>query len=81
MIKAAEVLKQQGASAVYVFATHGIFNSDFYSRIQDSDIDKVFVTNNLMPPSAEVEKESKVHRIPISKLFADHIYKTCMGSP
>jgi ribose-phosphate pyrophosphokinase len=81
MIKAAEVLKSKGATEIYVFATHGIFSSEFYQRVQESDITKVFVTNNLKSPAEELEKESKVQRIPISKLFADHIYKTCMGSP
>jgi ribose-phosphate pyrophosphokinase len=81
MIKAAEVLKEKGATEVYVFATHGIFGADFYKRVENSAITKVFVTNNLLPPASEEEKSSKVQRIPVSKLFADHIYNTCMGSP
>lgn len=51
-MKAATLLKEKGAKNVYAFATHGIFNVDFYDRINDSAISSVFITNTLLPPGS-----------------------------
>ena len=74
MMKAAVLLKERGAKRIYVFATHGIFNSDFFERLNDSAIDKVFVSNSLLPPGGH-DSSPKIERISVSKLFADHIYR------
>lgn len=79
MMKAAKLLKERGAKNIYVFATHGIFGPDFYDRLEDSAISKVFVTNSVAPPVG-ADKGHKLVRISISKMFADHIYKNCMTS-
>lgn len=81
MMQAAKILKEKGATHVYVFATHGIFNDNFCARLEESVIDQVFVTNSLTHPEEDLQKTTKINRIPVSKLFADHIYKTCMGIP
>ena len=80
MMKAAKLLKEKGAKNVYVFATHGIFHSDFYERLEDSAISKVFITNTVAPPVEGAEKTHKLERISIAKMFADHIYRNCMSS-
>jgi ribose-phosphate pyrophosphokinase len=76
LITAAKMLKENGARKIYVFATHGIFNNDFYQRVDDSTIDSVFVTNSLPPKSTHgVDESKKIVRISMSKYFADLIYQ------
>lgn len=72
MMKAAVLLKERGARRIFVFATHGIFNSDFFERLNDSAIDKVFVSDSLLPPGG-LDSSPKIERISLSALFADHI--------
>jgi ribose-phosphate pyrophosphokinase len=80
MMAAAKMLKEQGAKNIYIFATHGIFNTNFYERLDDSAISGAFVTNSQPAPGDGNDKGSKVHRISISKMFADHIYRNCMSA-
>jgi len=44
---AAKVVKAAGAKSVTVCATHGIFSKDAIKKINDSEIDKVVVTNSI----------------------------------
>jgi ribose-phosphate pyrophosphokinase len=45
--KAAEILKQNGAKKIIVFATHGVFSLDAIEKINSSQINKVIVTDTL----------------------------------
>lgn len=74
VIKAAELLKSQGASKVYFCATHGIFANDGIKNIQSSLVDQVIVTNSIPRPPSEVsDAPSNILYLDISQLFADAI--------
>ena len=45
--KAAEVLKEHGALGIYMFASHGILSGPAIERINNSNFDKVIVSNTL----------------------------------
>ncbi|HJZ23563.1 MAG TPA: ribose-phosphate diphosphokinase [Candidatus Babeliales bacterium] len=47
IIKASEILKEHGAKEIYVMATHAIFAGNFLEAIEESNIQKVYVTNSL----------------------------------
>jgi ribose-phosphate pyrophosphokinase len=47
LCKAAEVLHKHNASAIYAAATHGVFSANAYSAVEDSYIEKLYVTNTL----------------------------------
>lgn len=66
-LKAASLLKQKGASKVYFFATHGIFAGDASVRLEESIIDKVFITNSLEVPAKR--KFNKLEILSISDLL------------
>lgn len=51
--QAVEKLIELGAEKVYVFATHPIFAGDAVSLLQNSKIDKVYVTDSLPVPEAK----------------------------
>ena len=69
LIKAAEKLKECGAGDIFVCATHAVFSSDALSRLEDSAISRVVVTDTI-----PVERESGIlTRLPTSRLFAEAI--------
>lgn len=54
LIKAAKLLKGNGASSIDVYATHGIFSNFGNSKLrEDGNIDNVVVTNTYIPSVSE----------------------------
>eukprot|EP00494_Astrolonche_serrata_P034269 UN34538 len=47
LCKAGKELKKWGANRIYAFATHGLFSGPAISRINDSNFEKVVVTNSV----------------------------------
>ena len=47
LTQGAQALKENGASAVYAFATHPVLSGAAVRRIEESSIDKVIVTNTI----------------------------------
>ena len=50
---AAKVLKEKGAKNVYAFATHGLFSGKAIENINNSQLDKVIVTNTITQKKGE----------------------------
>jgi ribose-phosphate pyrophosphokinase len=67
--KAAEMMKENGATSVRGICTHPVFSGRAYQRIEDSVFDEVIVSDTI-PLSQEC---SKVTVLSASKLFADVI--------
>jgi ribose-phosphate pyrophosphokinase len=51
LCKAAELLKENGAKSVKMYATHGIFSGMAYQNIFSSVIDKIYVTDTIEQPN------------------------------
>jgi len=71
-VKAAQVLKDNGACKVYCMATHGILSKEAPILIQQSCIDEVVVTNSV-PHDAQKAKSDKIKSVDISILLAEAI--------
>ena len=71
MCLTASLLKQHGARNVYAFATHGLFNKDAIKNIDNSALDRVIVTNTVLPKGGKVCK--KIDYISIGSLIAEAI--------
>jgi len=69
VISSAQILKKEGCKRVFVFATHGIFSSNAVERINNSEIDGVFVTDSLPQKNAK----GKIHLVSVAKYIADAI--------
>ena len=67
---AASSVKKAGASSATVFATHGIFSGDALKKIEESEIDKVIVTNSIPQQS---KKWKKLEVMDISDLLGESI--------
>ncbi len=71
LAKAAEAIKARGATQVYTVATHGIFAGDAMRVLEESEIERVIVTNTI--PFAVGEKYTKFEQLSIAQTFADTI--------
>ena len=71
-VKAAQVLKDNGASKVYCMATHGILSKEAPILINQSCIDEVVVTNSV-PHDTQKAKTNKIKTVDISILLAEAI--------
>ncbi|MFN8769246.1 MAG: ribose-phosphate pyrophosphokinase [Neisseriaceae bacterium] len=69
LCKAAEALKVQGANKVYAYATHAVFSNNAISKINDSNIDEVVITDTV--PLRDGSE--KIRIVSISALFAETI--------
>ena len=68
LVKAAEKLKEMGATDVYTLATHGIFAGDAIAQLEASPIKKVVVTNTIPR-----EPNGKIEVLSIAQILADAI--------
>jgi len=72
MVSAARVLKESGATKVYVMATHGVLSNDAPEHVEASEIDEVIVTNTV-PLDNQKLVTRKINTVDISILIAEAI--------
>ena len=68
---ASKLLKQHGLSEVIVFATHAVFSDDAVKTLEESDVEKVYVTNTIY-----VGKEKQLEKLEIlstAEMVADEL--------
>ena len=73
IVKAAEALKAQGATAVVVAATHAVFSPPAVDILQSEFIDSVVVTDTL--PIPESKRWDRLTVLPIAPLLARAIHE------
>jgi len=78
--KACEVLKDNGATSIYMGACHGVLSNPALQRINDSSFEKVIVTNTVdVLGRFEGEDTSKLEIIDVSKICAAAIERSIVG--
>jgi ribose-phosphate pyrophosphokinase len=78
LVKAAEVLKERGASSVYAYCTHAVFSGPAIERIANSQLDEVVITNTI-PLSDEAKTCKKIRQLSVAFLFAETIRRITDG--
>ncbi|ODQ79110.1 hypothetical protein BABINDRAFT_171892 [Babjeviella inositovora NRRL Y-12698] len=79
IVRAAKLLKDQGAKYVYALVTHGVFSGDAIDRINSSCIDKLVVTNSA-PQEENVELlGGKVEVLDVSRVLGEAIRRIHNG--
>ena len=68
VVAAVELLLESGAREVYAAFSHGVFADRCLERLENSAIERVFVTNSIRPPQSP-----KITPISVGKLFAEII--------
>ena len=73
LCKAAEVLMNRGAHSVRACATHGLLSGEAVSRIHDSALQEVFITDTI--PHPELADDPKIRIVSMAEVFASIIHK------
>lgn len=71
IVLAAKLLKEKGFNEIYVFATHAVFSDHSSAHLQESVIDKVFVTDTVLVPEEKIFPKLEV--LSVSKMIADKL--------
>ncbi len=69
--KAAQAIRQRGATRVLTVATHGIFAGEAIDVLENSTIERIVVTNTI--PFGDVVEHPKFVQLSIAQTFADAI--------
>lgn len=73
ILNAANALMEKGAKEVYVCVTHEDFAQDTSSKLQNSQLTKMFITNSVVTPQNYLFPKLEI--VDISDLLADQIKK------
>ena len=70
LCKAASALKANGAHRVLAYCTHPVLSGEAVTRINDSDLDELVVTDTI-PLSEQARKSDRIRQISVASLLAD----------
>jgi ribose-phosphate pyrophosphokinase len=71
LVKGAELLQKEGASAIYACCTHPVLSGPANKRIDDSPIEKLIVTNSIPHDPKKISK--KIVQLSVAKLLGEAI--------
>ncbi|MBL8452346.1 MAG: ribose-phosphate pyrophosphokinase [Zoogloea sp.] len=74
LCKAAQALKENGAKRVMAYCTHAVLSGPAISRINESDLDELVVTDTI-PLSDEAKACKRIRFVSIGELLADTILR------
>src|SRR5512146_433222 len=74
LCKAAQVLKQEGATKVVAYCTHAVLSGGAVERIAGSDMDELVVTDTI-PLSEEAQACGKIRQLSVATLLAETILR------
>jgi ribose-phosphate pyrophosphokinase len=72
LTQAAKALKENGASAIYACATHGVLSGPAIERINNSDIEEIVLTDTI-PQGDKEQQTGKVRMLSVADLLAEAI--------
>lgn len=72
LIETVKSLKQNGAQRIFAVCTHGLLSGPALQRINESHLEKVFVSDTV-PLTGNVAECEKIEVLPVAKLFAEAI--------
>lgn len=76
LVQAANMLQERGAKAIHVAATHGIFAADAFELLEQSPIERIFVTDTIPLSPKGV---GRVEIVTVAPLLAEAIMRTHKG--
>lgn len=72
LTQAAKALKENGASAIYACATHGVLSGPAIERINNSEIEEIVLTDTI-PLGDKEQQTGKVRMLSVANLLAEAI--------
>ena len=70
LVSAAEALKNSGAKAIYVAATHAVFSDPAIERLKSDVIDKILITDTYPTEVAQYELQNKLRVVRVAPTIA-----------
>ena len=74
LVKAAQVLKEEGATKVVAYCTHAVLSGEAVKRIASSDIDELVVTDTI-PLRDDARACKKIRQLSVGGLIAETILR------
>ena len=74
LVKAAQVLKEEGATKVVAYCTHAVLSGEAVKRIAGSDIDELVVTDTI-PLHDDARDCKKIRQLSVAGLIAETILR------
>jgi len=74
LVKAAQVLKEEGATKVVAYCTHAVLSGTAVERIAQSDLDELVVTDTI-PLREEARGCKKIRSLSVAGLIAETILR------
>jgi len=71
IIESVKALEKRKVKRIIVCATHGVFANYAVENLQDSKIEKIFVTDSVAQQPSPTKKASKIETVSIAGLIAD----------
>jgi ribose-phosphate pyrophosphokinase len=72
LCNAAAALRQQGATDVVAYSSHGVLSGGAAARVEASELSELVVTDTIFPGEPDA-KDGKIRRLTIAPLFAEAI--------
>lgn len=79
LVTAADALRNSGALAVFAAATHGIFSDPAISRLQNSVVDKIIVTDTHTTSIAQYELGNRLRVLSVAPMIANTLKMIIRG--
>jgi len=77
LCEAAGALKEKGALKVLAYCTHPVLSGDAVSRVHDSQLDELVVTDTI-PLSDEAKTSEKIRQLSIAELLAESMSRIAL---
>jgi ribose-phosphate pyrophosphokinase len=74
IVAAADLLRREGATQLYVMSTHGLLSGPAIERLEAAPIDKVIVTDTIEVDTAQLAKLEQVSLAPLMASAVNAIY-------
>jgi ribose-phosphate pyrophosphokinase len=78
LVKAAEVVRQNGATRVLAAATHAVLSGPAVGRIEGSCLEEIIVTNSI-PLSGQAQQCQKIKVLSVAKLLGEAVKRIHQG--
>ncbi|MCC7007050.1 MAG: ribose-phosphate pyrophosphokinase [Ottowia sp.] len=79
LCKAAQALKERGARRVFAYCTHPVLSGDAVSRIANSELDEVVVTDTI-PLRSDAQACKKIRQLSNAELLAETFVRIAQGN-
>lgn len=79
LVQAAKALKDRGAKKVYAWCTHAVLSGPAVSRIQESCLEKLLVTNSIAL-SPEAKQCNRISELTVAPLLGEAISRIARGA-